>query len=476
MKKNKAIRIAEKREKAKENAFLKDFENINIKNYVTEVNLKGKMVEYEINMNPRFAKKESEYYNQELSSEEKVTKKSDGNFDRLLQIINNANENFKMDFQYIVFHKELVEDIKKWLESLKPLSGHLKYGKIDEDIVEFQKILPNIEKDWLVIDGNSYFSTIHNIYNAKNKKAYLALSDDIKYWSKYYAQLTSKGKGYTNKNISADEYYRSIQMIQLLSLVLEMNMHSWPDYDKTLYLQRLHRLTYAIVYRECKRMKYGSIKDVCSVFQAVKYLILPNGNNAEYQIAKRMDMILFLSLFEYTGNLEEYEQLNKTCFNINIFKQIMQGIITKQGNHLNYDKAMDMLNELYIAETEYQNLSLNSIKGIDSIQARDRFAKASYFLSKECLDSATQIKKDIISDNYSIVDIRNKFSLLVNNMIDDYNNFLLLNANKLKRNNTKLSNVINELYEMSHISNILKEEFVKLISDYIENINKKGEC
>lgn len=471
----KAVNVAMKREKAKENAFLGNrcFDEINIQNSIVQVALRGKDVEYEINMNPRYANKEKEYYNDKLSREEKILKKSNGNMERLMQIVNNANKNFSMDFQYIVFSKELVGIIRDWLDDLSSLNNLLKYGKIHEDIEEFKRIFPNIQKEWLVIDGNSYFSTIHEIYLGKQIIKSSAKMSDIRYWAKYYAQATSKGKGYNSHQISLDGYKKDVQMLQFLSLVLEKNMNSWSETDKRLFSQRLHRLTFAIAYRECLQNQMTSLKDVCATFQALKYLVLHHQPN-QFQISKRMDYMTFISLFKYEGELEDAEPLNMTCYNIKLFRHIIEGMITRNANHLSFDYTMDCLNEIFQAETEYQNLSLRPIQGIEGIQARDRLNAITALCNDNWLLESQELKRNILSGECSVDTIHEKLQEIVKGMISVYEDFLKRNAELITKKENTLKDTINNLYTVSDMTDIVSlDEFSKSIYKVIKELKTK---
>lgn len=460
----KALKVSQSREKAKEIAELQDFNSVTIYNYTLEVNLKGKDVEYEINFNPRYSRYKKEIYNGD-SQNNQICNKSNRNIPRLMQIVNNANRDFLSDSQYIVFHKELVREIDKWLDSLMILDSHLKYGKIGEDIKEFKRIFPDIHKEWLVIDGNSYFSTIHQIYLTEKQIMKESESVDIKYWSKFYAKKSSKGKGYIKDMLSTEPYIRDIQMLQLIALVLEKNTHSWDNEDIKIFSQRLNRLLFAIVYR---KNAVQTANNLFVTMQAIKYLVLPSTKPILYNQSKRMDFMTLISLFTYEGDLENIISLQDTTYNIKLFRNIIEGLITKNANHLNIHYVLDCLNEVYQAMIEYQNMSLELLKNTEGQSARDRLTKIDS-LCKPILRMNHSLKDDIINEQLPTQLVRKKLNALVEIMLNTYKDYLNKNVQAMIQSNPNLLKNVESIYQMGNISQQMSmNDFLVVFMDAIK--------
>lgn len=460
----KALKVSQSREKAKEVAELQNFNSITIYNYTMEVNLKGKDVEYEMNFNPRYARYKKEIYNGDTKNNQ-ICNKSNRNIARLMQIVNNANSDFVSDSQYIVFHKELVQEINKWLESLMILDSHLKYGKIKEDIEEFKKIFPDTHKKWLVIDGNSYFSTIHQIYLTEKQTIKEAESDDIKYWARFYAKKSSKGKGYIKDMLSTEPYIRDIQMLQLIALVLDKNTRSWDNEDIKIFSQRLNRLLFAIVYR---KNTVQTANNLFVTMQAVKYLVLPSMKPILYNQSKRMDFITLISLFTYEGNLVNIIPLQDTTYNIKLFRGIIEGLITKNANHLNIHYVLDCLNEVYQAMIEYQNMSLELLKNTEGQSARDRLTKIDT-LCKPMLRINHSLKDAIINEQLPTQLVRRKLNILVEMMLDTYKDYLNKNVQIMIQRNPNLLKNVESIYKMGNISQQMSmNDFLVVFMDAIK--------
>lgn len=459
----KALKISQCREKAKEIANLTDFNSMTIYNHVIEVNLKGKDVEYERNLNPRYTKHKDEIYKDD-SRYNLICNKANKNFSRLMQIVNNANKDFIGDSQYIVFHKALVESIRSWLDSFLAFSSHLKYGKLEDDIVEFKKIFPSIDKEWLVIDGNSYFSTIHQIYLTERSIKKESETLDVKYWAKFYAQKSSKGKGYTKDILYPSGYERDIQMLQLLSLALEKNTYSWDNEDIKLFYQRLNRLLFAIV---CKQGFSLTANDLFVTMQAIKYLILPHKKPILFQQSKRMDFMTFVSLFK-NENEDSYSQLQDTTYNIKIFRTIIEGMITKNSNHLNLDYVLDCLNEVFKAMVNYQNLSLELLKDTEGQSARDRLTKIDTLCKQKLRENHT-LKDEIVNEQLPVYLVRIKLHELVSMMVETYKDYLSHNIQVMIQKNPNLMKNIHSIYNIGNIQQQMTiEEFTIIFMDSIK--------
>ena len=458
----KALKISQCREKAKEIANLTDFNSITIYNHVTEVHLKGKDVEYEKNLNPRYTKHQDEIYKDD-SRYNLICNKANRNFARLMQIVNNANRDFIGDSQYIVFHRELIESIHSWLDSFSTFSSHLKYGKVEEDIDEFKKIFPRIDKEWLVIDGNSYFSTIHQIYITEKNIKRESETLDMKYWARFYAQKSSKGKGYI-KDMLLSGYERDIQMLQLLSLVLEKNTYSWDNEDIKLFYQRLNRLLFAIVYKQGFSL---TANDLFVTMQAIKYLTLPHKKPILFQQSKRMDFMTFVSLFQHE-NVKHYSSLQDTTYNIKIFRNIIEGIITKNANHLNLDYVLDCLNEVFKSMVNYQNLSLELLKDTEGQSARDRLTKIDTLCKQKLRENHT-LKDEIVNEQLPVYLVRIKLHELVSMMVETYKDYLSHNIQVMIQKNPNLMKNIHSIYNIGNIQQQMTiEEFTIIFMDSIK--------
>lgn len=462
----KSFKISQSREKAKTIAYLDNFNEITIYNHVKEVHLKGNDVEYEINMNPRYAKKEKEFYDELDSRHYAICKKANGNLPRLNQIINNANKDFTGIYQYIVFSRELVEEINLWLDEMISVDRSLQYGNIIDDIYELKKIFPHIKKKWLVIDGNSFFSTIHQIYIAKQKfKNIPTLSTDIQYWAKFYKQKGAKGKAYTTEQLSQNEYERDVQMLQFMSLVLNKNMKSWSIEDIKIFNQRLHRLMFAILNKN--QMNYVSANDLFVTAQALKYLVLPSDRPVLFNQSKRIDYMTMISLFQYKGNLSQPVPLQDTTFNIKIFRKLIEGIITRNATHLSILYVFDCMNEVYKAMIDYQNLSLKLLDNIQGQSARDRLTRIDS-LCKVWLNDNYQLKDDIINNQLSITELKLKLEILVNKMVCTYQDFINTNVRNAIQSNPHFMSKIKELYTLGNFDNQLSlENFSSMVLNIV---------
>lgn len=458
------LQISQGREKAKEIADLIGFDGVSMANYVMEVNLRGKEVEYETNLNPRYASTEAEVY--KGTDEERIYNKSNNNFERLVQIVSNANRDFRSNYQYVVFHKDLVEAIQKWLDKMSLLGAHMKYGKIDKDLMEFKRIFPvPTDKDWLVIDGNSYFSTIHQIWLIKKRFSGKKLPVDMNSWAAYYALKPTKGKGYVASSLSNNEYERDIQMLQLMSLVLEKNLYSWPKEDIQLFYEKLYRMIYIISYTH--NIKEGRIaaNEIFSTMQAIRYLTLPTKQLSQFKQSKRIDYLAFVSLFGQDNVAET--PLQTTTYNIQLFRGLVEGLLTKNANHLRFDYVMDCLNETHHAMVRYQNDSLLLLENTMGQSARDRLTRINA-LMKEKLKADLSLKDCLINDQLPVQEFVDKLKDLVDLMKETYEEYLAKNIESLIKNNKKMDEKILGMYQQCKIQTMSFAEFKNLVLETVK--------
>lgn len=446
-----------------QSAAIGDFRNVTIKNKVKEINLKPIQVEYEQNINARYFRKANIFVSR--SSEEAIYKKSNGNEQRVEQIVANANALFHYSHQYIVFNKELVVEINKWLDSLLKLSKKLKYGKLDDDISELRQIFPITLKEWLVIDGNSYFTTIHQIYIERNKmmkkKNYnKTLANPINYWSQFYKYKSSKGFAYTADILDSNEYIRDIQMLQLVTLILEKNVKSWDTGEINIFYNRLTRLVFAVTY---KYFKNEILSDIFSIYQALKFLLLPKnafgGKSPKYNSIRRIDAMTMVSLFGKTEKYLNEELLNSTTYNIPIFKDIINFLFNKRCNCMSFNYGMDCLNEIYQGMVNYQ---VNSIKYVpEGFNARDRLTKANKFCNKNGTNIIEDLKNTIISSELPISEVKNNVNIAVNKMIEMYKKYVdeIIKINS--KSNEQIIKSYENLYNLVKEGKLSKDDFIQ---------------
>lgn len=454
----KTLKISQGREKAQSIADLKDFDSLTIQNYVMEVNLKGKDVEYEKNLNPRYAHNEKDIY--KGTSEEQICQKSNNNLERLVQIVNNANRDFRSYYQYIVFSDDLIKEIHQWLDRIELLGSHMKYGKVDEDIKDFKRIFPKISKKWLVVDGNSYFSTIHQIYLVKNQYSHKKLPKDIINWSYYYAAKPTKGKAYISKMLSKDEYEKDIQMLQLISLVLEKNLHSWAKEDVHLFYEKLYRILFIISYTHCIKTQETSADHIFSTMQAVRYLTLPTDKISLFKQTKRVDYLTLNALFK--ENVIDETILQATTYNIKVFRGVLEGLLTKNMNHLKFDYVLDCMNEVYLSMVKYQNNSLKLLEDTTGQSARDRLTRIDS-LFKEKLKDNLSLRDELINEQLPIQLFKDNLDKIVQMMIETYNEYLSENLKTVISRNETIHKRIEKFYSLCQSKTMTIEQFEKTL-------------
>lgn len=453
----KSVEIGQSRNKAMIIGYLPEFDKISIYNHVQEIKLKATDVEYQFNFNPRYVHMKESIYSG--SEEEQICKKSNNNLKRLSQIINNTNKVFKTNHQFIVFHYSLIDSINKWLDDLWESTKYMKYGNLKNDVGLLHDVFHNTEKEWVVIDGNSYFSSIHQSYLAR--KQLKNVPDEIKEWSKYYNVRKSLGKAYTKDMLStqSDEY--DIQMIQLIALVMEKNMSSWNQSDKIDFMKILYRLLFAITYRN--KDKWINANDMFVYIQAIRYLTLPFDKTTTFKQTNRMNYILLTALYEKDKNLE------KTTFNIKMFRNLIEGLISKNERKEKLDYVLDGLNEVYNAMIYYQNESLHILKDIDGQSARDRLTKIDSLCANGVMKYTSKCRDKIINDDIDIVQMRKKLKQMADNMIKVYQNYLNNNVTKLLHNNPKLASNISNIYKLGHFEdNLTERDFFLLVMDALK--------
>ena len=453
----KSVEIGQSRNKAMLIGYLPDFDKVSIYNHVNEIKLKATEVEYQFNFNPRYIHMKDDIYSG--SEEEQICKKSNNNLKRLSQIINNANKDFQTNHQFIVFQNSLIESINKWLDDLYDVTKNMKYGNIKNDVGLLHDVFHASEKEWLVIDGNSYFSAIHQSYLARQE--FHCIPPEVKEWSKYYNLKKSLGKAYTKDILSSksDEY--DIQMVQLIALVMEKNMTSWNQGDKMEFMKILYRLLFAIAYKN--KDKWISANDMFVYIQAVRYLTLPFDKTTTFKQTNRMNYILLTALYENDVNLE------KTTFNIKMFRNLIEGLITKNEQKEKLDYVLDGLNEIYQAMIYYQNESLHILKDIDGQSARDRLTKIDSLCANGVMKYTSKCKDSIINNNIDIIHMRKKLKQMTNNMIKVYQDYLNSNVTKLLKKNPKLSKNISNIYKLGNFDeNLTERDFFLLVMDALK--------
>lgn len=459
----KTLKISQGREKAKTIADLKNFDDLTIQNYIMEVNLKGKDVEYERNLNPRYAHNEEDIY--QGTTEEQICKKSNNNLERLVQIVSNANRDFRSYYQYIVFSDDLIKEIHQWLDRIELLGSHMKYGKVDEDIKDFKRIFPKTSKKWLVVDGNSYFSTIHQIYLVKHQYSDKKLPRDILDWSYYYALKPTKGKAYISKMLSLNEYERDIQMLQLLSLVLEKNLHSWPKEDIHLFYEKLYRILFIISYTHCIKTQETSADHIFSTMQAIRYLTLPAHKTSLFKQTKRVDYLTLNALFKENAPDETF--LQATTYNIKVFRGILEGLLTKNMNHLKFDYVLDCMNEVYLSMIKYQNDSLKLLEDTTGQSARDRLTRIDS-LCKEKLRCNLSLRDELINEQLPIQLFKDTLNKIVQMMIDTYNEYLSKNLKTVVSRNEVIHKKIETFYSLCQSKSMTMEQFEKSLLEVMQ--------
>ena len=116
----------------------------------------------------------------------------------------------------------------------------------------------------------------------------------------------------------------------------------------------LYRLLFAITYRN--KDKWINANDMFVYIQAIRYLTLPFDKTTTFKQTNRMNYILLTALYEKDKNLE------KTTFNIKMFRNLIEGLISKNERKEKLDYVLDGLNEVYNAMIYYQNESLHILK------------------------------------------------------------------------------------------------------------------
>ncbi|MFR8154730.1 MAG: hypothetical protein ACLU9Y_09115 [Thomasclavelia ramosa] len=425
--------------------------NITVKNHVEEIFLKTKEVEFEKNINARYAKNEKlnhASYNYNI-----LYDKGNNNETRMQNLITNANKLSTLNHQYIVFDRNLVLEIREWLESIPAR----KYGDMSEDIQEIKKMFPIIDKEWLAIDGNSYFSIIKQIYLEKKKMKnhtgyHDAINSPLCYWSKYYQAKRSKGYAYTISCLNSEPYYRDIQIIELISLILEKNLQTWDAGNIDIFYKRLSRLLFYVVEKNTKK---ETLYKTFTRYQALKYLFLPNistsGKCQRFTRSKRMDYYTFTALFG------EQEDLNNTTYNIRLFTDVINYVLSKKLERIQYNTGKDILNLVHMMMYRYQEESKKIVP--DGFNSRDRLTKATSFCS--CDDMFAKDLKETI-ENEDLSEIKNASLELVEWMCNKYSNYI----KNITVNLFGPTNIERDKYEKMYrdiISGVIsQEEFIRL--------------
>lgn len=456
----KSVEIGQSREKAMNIGYVNNFNDISIYNHVQDIKLKAVEVEYQHNFNPRYIHDKNKIYRG--NEVEQILNKSNNNLKRLSQIINNCNKDFKTNHQYIVFHQSLIKNINIWIDELYLSSKNAKYGINNDDISLLHSIFNISSKEWLVIDGNSYFSSIHQSYIAE--KELTIIPKEIALWSRYYKSRKSLGKAYTDDLLSINKNEYDIQMIQLISLVMEKNMSSWSQSDKIEFMKVLYRILFSVAYKN--KSKWINANDMFLYIQAIRYLTLPFDKTTIFKQTQRMNYLLLTAMFEQKDNKV---CLEKTTYNIKMYRNLIEGIITNYLGKGEIDFVLESLQEVYNAMIRYQFESLNILKDIDGQSARDRLTKIDSLCANSVMKSTFTFRDLILNEKIDIKSMRLYLTSMTNNMIEVYQEYLSSNVKKILHNNSQIANNISNIYQLGNFSDKLSErDFFLLIMDAIK--------
>lgn len=455
----KSVELGQSRNKAMQIGYIENFDDISIYNHCDDIKLKAVDVEYEHNFNPRYIHLKEDIYSG--SEEEQICKKSNNNLKRLSQIISNDNLDFKLNYQYIVFSKSLIEEVNTWLDKLLDVTKTMKYGNIEKDVQLLHEVFHSTTKEWVVIDGNSYFSTINQCYLAKKHLKILSMPNEVLEWAKYYNLKKSLGKAYTEELLSKDDNERDIQMIQLISLVMEKNMNSWNQSDKIEFMKVMYRLLYAIAYKN--KYKWINANDMFVYIQAIRYLTLPFDKSLLFKQTNRMNYVLMTALYDSNGQLE------KTTYNIKMFRNLIEAIITKNIEKSQLDFVLDGLAEIYKAMIHYQEKSLEILKDIDGQSARDRLTKIDSLCANGVMKYTSKCRDKIVNGDCDVKQLRKHLSQMTENMIKVYQNYLNSNVKKILTKNPQLAKNISNIYKLGQFdSKITERDFFIMVMDALK--------
>lgn len=457
-------------QKAKVYANLENFDEFSIYQYTVETYLRGREVEYENNFNARHMRN-TEIYD-EKDEFVKICKKSNSNPTRQKDIVKNQNVDSDMDYQYIVYHKNLGKFMRDKLEEVKIKNIHMKYGKLNsKELNMLNDIFPEIAKEWLVIDGNTYFATVHQAWLAKKTDSYKDLPE-VEKLSRKFARKASKGKGYDCTLLEGkDEYEQSLQFVQLVSLVLEKNKNTWAKEEITSFEKILVKLLHIFCYH--KYMSTESCKSVADYFKTLsctKYIILPNIGNS--YTTRKVDYITLCSLFE---DVDNEVVLETTTFNkMKMLSNIIENTIVTKNSCLHFDYAFDCINEIFIAMVNYQKHSLNIAKKMSiPVMKRDRLYNIQQLWQKENKNNSKEalLYDDIVVKRLPISVIKRNLEEIVEKLVvlfvEEINNTF---ADNLKNNKT-VQKSLGEIY--NNRTSYSYNEFFNKILEMIKNMDSE---
>lgn len=429
-------------------------QKITVKNTVQEVMLRCCEIEFEKNVNARYAKNKN--LNIQTSNQNILYQKGNANETRMQALISNANKLSSLSHQFIVFDRELVLIIRNWLENLP----ETKYGNMKQDVTEIKKMFPIIEKEWLAIDGNSYCSIVKQIYIERNKNKNNKANTPLTYWAKYYKAKQSRGFAYTAECLSSDDYQRDIQIVELIGMILEKNLKTWEPGNIDAFYKKLTRIMFYVVE---KHNKQDTLYKTFNYFQAIKYLFMPNistsGKTQRFNHSRRMDYYTFTALFG------QNEELNNTTYNVKLFSDVINFVLSKKLERIQYNTAKDILFILHGMMYKYQEDSMKYVP--EGFSARDRLTKAVSFCKEDTMFAA-KLKQAICNEELDI--IADEANALSTWMCDKYQKYIqettasIFSVRNLERNKYET------MYEDIISGKMEKEAFIKmlLMRDYIE--------
>lgn len=104
-----------------------------------------------------------------------------------------------------------------------------------------------------------------------------------------------------------------------------------------------------------KNTKKETLYKTFTRYQALKYLFLPNistsGKCQRFTRSKRMDYYTFTALFG------EQEDLNNTTYNIRLFTDVINYVLSKKLERIQYNTGKDILNLVHMMMYRYQEES-----------------------------------------------------------------------------------------------------------------------
>lgn len=203
----------------------------------------------------------------------------------------------------------------------------------------------------------------------------------------------------------------------------------------------------------------------------------------QYGIAlNKKEMIYFLLHVKYSNelfpyvNCQQFEEMKKKLltengkveYNIKIFRTIIEGMITKNSNHLNLDYVLDCLNEVFKAMVNYQNLSLELLKDTEGQSARDRLTKIDTLCKQKLRENHT-LKDEIVNEQLPVYLVRIKLHELVSMMVETYKDYLSHNIQVMIQKNPNLIKNIHSIYNIGNIQQQMTiEEFTIIFMDSIK--------